>query len=436
MSFVEIALLIIIVIVILSASRKVAALAIIFSACYFCLGTNLVIGPAHLSVWRIAAISGMLRVLIRKEILIGGLNKMDKLMIAYTVVAIITGTLLAGNIAGFINRAGLAFDLIGSYFAFRFLIFDMDDFNFLLRGVAYILIPLGILFLAEKYLSKNIFSYFGGAPLEVTVREGKTRASGPFLHPILAGTFAATFIPIILTLWWGSKKDKILCLVTLFSLLAIVYSCSSSGPIMSVLFGIIGLSPWRYRYNMKRIRWIIVLGLVCLQLSMKAPVWFLLARIDLTGSSTGWYRAQLISSALEHFSEWWLIGTNYTRHWMATGIAANANNCDIINQFILNGVNGGIILLALFVYLIAHCFHLIGRLNFSFSGSEKQLQIIPWGFGAALFAHLITFFSVSYFDQTIISIYFIFAMISFLSVRSQIDVVENVSIKGIPKPEF
>jgi len=31
-------------------------------------------------------------------------------------------------------------------------------------------------------------------------------------------------------------------------------------------------------------------------------------KIDLTGSSTGWHRAELIDSALRHFNEWWLVG--------------------------------------------------------------------------------------------------------------------------------
>ena len=53
---------------------------------------------------------------------------------------------------------------------------------------------------------------------------------------------------------------------------------------------------------------------------MEDPIYFLMARIDISGGSQGYFRAQLIRSLIDHLSEWWLAGKDYTRHWMASGI--------------------------------------------------------------------------------------------------------------------
>jgi hypothetical protein len=59
--------------------------------------------------------------------------------------------------------------------------------------------------------------------------------------------------------------------------------------------------------------------LIVLNLVMSDPVYFLIARIDITGGSTGYYRAALIQAAIRHFNEWWLIGTDYTKDWLLGG---------------------------------------------------------------------------------------------------------------------
>ena len=66
---------------------------------------------------------------------------------------------------------------------------------------------------------------------------------------------------------------------------------------------------------MRTVRWCMVLGILVLHIIMKAPVWFFaFAHIDVTGSSTGYFRATLIDQAVNHFSDWWLMGTKH--QWM------------------------------------------------------------------------------------------------------------------------
>ena len=65
-----------------------------------------------------------------------------------------------------------------------------------------------------------------------------------------------------------------------------------------------------------------------------------------------YHRAALIESAIKHLDEWWLAGTDYTRHWMPSGIPANENHTDLTNHYIAMGVMGGLLLLLLFIWLL------------------------------------------------------------------------------------
>jgi hypothetical protein len=144
---------------------------------------------------------------------------------------------------------------------------------------------------------------------------------------------------------------------------------------------------------------------------MQAPVYYLLARIDVAGGSTGWYRARLIESALEHIGEWWAIGTADTGHWMATGL--DRTHADITNQYIHMGVTGGIALLVLFVWLLATAFQYVGRtVHEAPDGTSADVGFLAWALGSSLFAHTATFVSVSYFDQSFVMLYLTLAAIA------------------------
>jgi hypothetical protein len=62
-----------------------------------------------------------------------------------------------------------------------------------------------------------------------------------------------------------------------------------------------------------------------------------------------------------HFNEWWLLGTDYTAHWMPTGLDINPDSADITNQFIAEGVQGGLLTMALFIVLLVQAFRTLGK---------------------------------------------------------------------------
>jgi hypothetical protein len=145
---------------------------------------------------------------------------------------------------------------------------------------------------------------------------------------------------------------------------------------------------------------------------MKSPVWYILARLSSLTGGTGWHRAYLIDQAIRYFNEWWLVGTKVTSHWMPTGLLIDPNNTDITNQYLVQGVHGGIITMALFIVVVALGFAGVGKAVRILEGEEFSNKIVVWAMGSALFAHAISFISVSYFDQIQVFWYFLMAAIA------------------------
>ena len=204
----------------------------------------------------------------------------------------------------------------------------------------------------------------------------------------------------------------------LFAAIGIVFASTSSGPILMSLSIIIGLCLWKTRNKLPTIRWLALLALISLHLVMNDPVYFLIARIDITGGSTGWYRAQLIRSSIEHLDEWWLAGTDYTRHWMASGIPANEIHTDITNQFLASGVMGGISLMLLLVLTLAAAFRAVGRHLRCHGRGSMEHRFLAWALGSLLFGHVFNFFSISYYDQSIVFFYLVLAAIGAVQHRN------------------
>lgn len=161
---------------------------------------------------------------------------------------------------------------------------------------------------------------------------------------------------------------------------------------------------------------------------MTDPAYYIIARIDLTGSSTGWHRAKLIEMGITHLNEWWLGGTDYTRHWMPTGVSWSEEHTDITNYYLKMGVIGGLPLMGLFIAALLSGFQYIGQ-SLRLSQHEPwEQQFMIWSVGAALLSHVATCISVSYFDQSYIFLFLNLALIN--SLRSaillkEVDTEEN-----------
>ncbi len=403
-------------IVLLTIPRRWAALAFLVGACYMNLGYGIGLGALHFPPVRVLIALGLVRVVIRGERLAGRMNSLDWLMVVWTAWALLSSLFHRDVFETLVNRSGFVYNACGVYFFLRVVCQSLEDVVTLCRMTAILLTPISIEMLFERVTGHNLFSALGGVPEISEIRnDGRVRAQGPFDHSILAGTVGAVCLPIMIGLWGRHRKTAVTGIVACVSM---VFASASSGPIMSVFFAIGALFMWSWRHQMQLVRWLAVLSYIGLDLVMKAPPYYLIARIDLTGSSTGWHRAALIDTALTHLSEWWLTGTDYTRHWLNYGVVWSPDHIDITNHYLRMGVDGGLPLMLLFIAILAKGFSFVGQTLRQADNLPSESRFMIWALGASLFSHAATFISVSYFDQSFVFIYLTLAAICSGSIQT------------------
>jgi hypothetical protein len=387
--------------------RRYALVPMLIAGCYVSLAQSLIISGLHFNIIRILIFFGMMRVLLRREIFNIKPNSIDKVFFAWLMASAFIFVIFNQKNIDLSYRLGNVYDGLGIYLIVRALMRDFDDVVLNVKMLGIMIIPVAAFFMIEHSTGKNPFSFLGGVPLLSEVRDGRIRCQGPFKHSILAGTFGATVLPLLVGLRVYSTRNRVLSTGAILASIVIILASSSSGPFMAFLAEIFGLICWYFRGNMRAIRWGIAIFFVALHVYMKDPVWFLIARIsDLVGGG-GYYRSALINAAVVHFDEWWLSGTAHTRHWMATGISGNPDMVDIVNHYVAQAVNGGLLALVLFIWLIVKCFEVNGsavRDETRFSFPER---FFIWSMGCTVLGHVVSFLSVSYFDQMTLFWYFI-----------------------------
>ena len=84
--------------------------------------------------------------------------------------------------------------------------------------------------------------------------------------------------------------------------------------------------------------------------------------------------------------------------------------------FIGQGFQGVVLTMILFIFIIVFCFQAIGKSVRNMEGlHSKSEQFFVWTFGVSLLGHVVSFMSVTYFDQIIVFWYLLLAVISVLS---------------------
>ena len=391
--------------------RNWAPLPFLMAASYVTLGQQLEVGPMHLPVIRVLIAIGLLRVNMNGERVARGMNSLDRAMILWAIWCVCSLVFHTPDVLIF--RLGILYDALGIYYLFRVFIQGFEDVRTVFKIVCLLLLPVAMEMLVEKFKGINLFSAIGFGVASVNTTHGHFRAQGPFGHAILAGNVGAVCLPMALYFWREQRK---LALVGITATAAMVFASGSSGPVMTTLAVVAALAIWKFRAYLRVIRWILVLLPIGLSFLMKDPPYYLLARIDITGGSTGYFRARLIESAVEHLNEWWLAGTDYTRHWMPSGIPANGNHTDMTNYYLQMGVWGGLLLMLLFIWVLIVAFKRVGKGLQVNKKAPFDRQFLVWTLGSILVGHATTFVSISYFDQTFVFLYLVLACIGSLKI--------------------
>ena len=144
-----------------------------------------------------------------------------------------------------------------------------------------------------------------------------------------------------------------------------------------------------------------------------------MCRINAVGGSTGYHRYRLIDNAIRRFDEWALIGVKGTAHW-------GHYMFDVTNQYVKEGVRGGILSLTLFVLMIGWSFAYAGRFR-KWARNNRTGRTVAWSLGVSLFAQSAMFFSVSitHAQQN---------MLAFFLVVASLASLEQARLQGLRMP--
>lgn len=421
-----------------SAPRARALMPFLAGCCWMTKGQGIELGAVSLPMFRMLLLVGFARIIVKRETLVGGVNKIDKLMIGWAVWSFIASFFHDSTIegAGPNYIAGQIFNQLGFYFLVRVWCDSLEEVAQVIGFLAWILLPVAAEMVFEQMTGKNLFSVFGRVPENVIIREGRLRAQGPFLHPILAGTVGASCIPLFMGIF---RRNRTTAIVGICAGMAMTFASASSGPVMALIFAMVAMAAWKVRHSftLGRIAAVAAVAYFLLSFVMEKPPYYLIARIDISGGSTGWHRSFLIERTIAHFSEWWLFGTDHTRHWMPMqGIASSPTHTDITNYFISFAVNSGFLGMALIIASLLIAFKWVGVISQAMgeTGRERE-EFMVWCFGASLFSHAASSMSVAYFDQSSAFVWLTVAVIA--SMRSAADEVwESEDDEEVdPEPE-
>jgi hypothetical protein len=394
--------------------KKYVIAPLLFTILLCPVGQALFLGGIHLFVTRILILAGWVRVVSSK--VFGAKVRtehysLDVMFLLWALFRAMCFVLQYQEQGAYINQAGFLIDALGGYFLFRALIHDDEDVGRVVKTLAVIVGILALTMVYEEVTKVNLYGIIGRSPVIPELRNGQVRAQGPFEHALLAGTFAATLVPLFFWLF-RTGKSRLLGAGGMLAATVAVFATQCSTPILAYGAAVFGLCFWPFRKQMRLVRWGIVAGIVGLQMVMKAPVWWAIQHLDVVGGSSGWHRAELVDLFIRHFSDWWLIGTKDNALW-------GHMTWDLCNQFVAEGEVGGIVTFGLFVAMIVVCFRWLGIARKAVEGDRNQ-EWYYWAFAAAMFSNVVAYFGISYFDQTRFSWYALLVMISVAtaSVRS------------------
>jgi hypothetical protein len=399
-------LLLIAIVLILALPRTKTIVAFLIAYLLIPIGEVIVIGSLHFTVLRILILAGLVRVAFSKRLsgarFTGGFNPIDQAVALWAVSALVIYSLQWMEMQAFINRLGDLLDALGAYIVVRYFIPDGDTVRRAAKALAAMCLLNGAGMIIEQFFQINVFGLLGGVSPGIAMRDGHIRSSG-VMGCLYAGAFAGALIPVFFWLW-TSGKSRLFAAAGILGATAMVITSNSSTSYMALAGGLIGLGFWPLRKAMRFVRWGLVAMLVGAHLVMKAPVWALIARIDLTGSSSGNHRYELVDNCIRHFWDWWLLGSRHFNDW-------GWGMWDLANQFVLVAVTGGLLTLIFYILIFQRSFAAIGTTREQVDG-DRSKEWAVWCFGAPLFASIVASFGINSVPQMLIGFFATLACIS------------------------
>ncbi len=354
-------------------------------------------GGIDFPILRLLMCITFIRIFLRKEHSYLILNKLDKIILVYGLVSIVTYSLQVPAMSSVVFSVGVFIDNIGGYFLVRILVRKDSDFKIIVKTLLVSAVILVFFFLFESLRGVNLLNSFDANPLSPIIRDGRIRAQGAYSHPILAGSFWAAIVPLFLGFCTSKGKQDLTMYAGALAGMAVIFLCASSTPVMSLAFGLGATVLFYQRASLTDFKLFLIAIVIGLMLFWNKPIWYLFTKIDIAGGSTGYFRYLLIDQFVKHARDWMLIGVRSTYYWGEGLGLASVGLADLPNQFVLEGVRGGGVGLALFLASIFTAFRYIGKILKISTSNDERMHV--WQLGVSLLVHMFSFLGVSYFGQ-------------------------------------
>lgn len=253
---------------------------------------------------------------------------------------------------GFRRGGALAFDFIAPYLIARTSIRNFQDVRRLLIIAAPGLLLAGVSMMVESVSHRQLvrpfaaaifgsLSYFEGGEAVSTAREfnvvrlGLLRAHGPFSHPILAGLFLASFLPI----YFNSSIKKWPFVFGIAAGVFAIFSVSSAAFLSFIISGIL-LGYDRLQRYLQGIGWrffvfAISVFLLALEMASQNGVMPIIIRYTLD-PQTGYFRQLIWEYGVRSIEKYPVFGIGFTDYerlpWMVSSVD---------NHWLLLGIRHG-----------------------------------------------------------------------------------------------
>ncbi len=388
----------ILVVVCFVVPRKYVLVPVLLTACFLPADQRFMVGELDFPIIRVMIVTLAARLWLRDEMVGLEWNGFDKVFIAWMAVgtvAYIAQWLTPGAV---IYKCGRWLEIVGLYWVFRQTVRSWSDIGFAFVVLAICALLLTPLAAYESATGNNPFRVLGR--VHTVVRQGEYRCQASFPHSIIFGLFWAVNVPMFLAFVKRGWCRTLFAAATVVSVFMVFVTVSST-PLGVLLVGVFVPALYTWRQHTRSALWGLAAMLTVLHLVMSQPVWHLFARIRFISGSTGYHRFHLIDQAVRHFGEWVLLGTRTTADW-GYGLF------DVTNQYVSEGVMGGVATLILFLVMVykASKVFLAGSLN----PSAGAYGLVYWCLFVTMMAHCVAFLGVSYFGQISILWYMVLAI--------------------------
>jgi hypothetical protein len=394
-------ILVLVSLVVLRATRGWALVAVMAGVLYLTQGQVVEIAGVSMFAFRFVEIAGVLRVISRGEFAQIVRNPIDRILVLLYVYIMLVNVLRGTDTMMY--HIGIAADTIMVYLIVRALVQTAAEWEVFLIRFLVLLIPYTCLVLMENVFRFNVFSALGGVEFGEWERAGRLRSQGSFRHPSLLGTLGASFLPLYIGVFRAGISRR-MGLLGIMACAGIVWASNSGGPASMAAVGLVGWLLWPLRGKVNIVKWIFLTGLMALFAVMKAPIWYLPAKVSAVTGGDGWHRSYLMDIAFQNVDRWWLAGMpiHETSDWFPYKLDVTGG-ADITNGYLSIGFSAGVLGMGLFVWLLICALRRIGAALQLDQGSlrgRERVTAMLWGLGVTVVAHGFNWLGITYFDQS------------------------------------